>query len=292
MRTFLFFAGSTLGSIGFQASVAIWPDELQKLAWLVPWIWGLWAVIWLIWLATHPALVGAVFGKKKSTPVQPPEAPYQRTGDVRVGDFRGGDVKTGDIHINLPPTIPPASPFPRYEKPEEKIANVKFLRAKDVNLRFDPYEGLSFHETDGPRNLIGLVACFRNDAIYGQVVSPAKYLRAHLRFMDASGQEIGTGISGACWLAYKGDLMTLKADESACVLIVTKSKEEFFIPWKQRKLVSLGSESIFDRDEKFTEPPNAVEVRLVDANSKLALEPVLLDISLENNVFRAVPRQR
>lgn len=283
--------GSALGSIVFQVTIAIWPEKLHKLAWLVPWAWGLWAVIWLTWLVTHPTFISSLWARQEPLPTAQPAAPLSNTGNVKVGDLRSGDIRTGDIHINIPPILRPEL-LPRQQQTEEAKTNIEFLRAKDVNLRFDSYQGLSFHETDEERNLPGLVACFRNDGIYGSKIRTARYLRAHLRFMDADGQEIGTGISGACWLGHKGDLMTLKTDESAYVLIVIRSKEQFYVPWKQRKLVALGSESIFDRDCEFAALPNSVEIRLVDGDDMHVIEPIRLRIFFENGVFRAVLKQQ
>lgn len=53
MRTLLFFLGSTLGSIAFQLTVALKPQSFQSYGWAVKYVWIMWALIWLIWLATH-----------------------------------------------------------------------------------------------------------------------------------------------------------------------------------------------------------------------------------------------
>jgi len=52
------FAGSTVGSIAFQLSVAVWADVFHKYAWTVKYVWLLWGVIWLVWIVTHPSIVG------------------------------------------------------------------------------------------------------------------------------------------------------------------------------------------------------------------------------------------
>src|ERR1700722_1038783 len=52
MRTFIAAFAMTIGGLGFQLGLqAGW---FNHLTWLAPWIWGLSAALWIIWLISHP----------------------------------------------------------------------------------------------------------------------------------------------------------------------------------------------------------------------------------------------
>ena len=92
---------------------------------------------------------------------------------------------------------------------KERKHNIVFLNAEVVKLA---YSGPGFSErTDGQHSfsevkgvstgdMIGLVARFRNEAIYGENVATVRSVRAHLKLLDRNGKEIGTGFSSAQWL--------------------------------------------------------------------------------------------
>ena len=65
----------------------------------------------------------------------------------------------------------------------------------------------SFSEVMGTSTgtMVGLVARFRNEAVYGEDVAAVRGVRAHLKLFDRNGKEIGTGFSSAQWLAHPDD---------------------------------------------------------------------------------------
>src|SRR5580693_592415 len=80
MRTFLFFAGSMVGSIAFQLSVAIYPQQLQNYAWAVKYVWLTWLIVWIAWLISHPSLLGASWNKPAPSKPTAPLARAEATG--------------------------------------------------------------------------------------------------------------------------------------------------------------------------------------------------------------------
>src|SRR5713101_913963 len=77
MRTFLFFLGSTVGSVAFQISVALYPHYLQQYSWVIKYVWILWGVIWLTWAVTNLAFWTKLFGggtSQSETPALPGQA--------------------------------------------------------------------------------------------------------------------------------------------------------------------------------------------------------------------------
>jgi hypothetical protein len=47
---------TTLGSVAFQASVALSPDKLRPYSWAVKYLWLTCVALWIIWVLTHPKL--------------------------------------------------------------------------------------------------------------------------------------------------------------------------------------------------------------------------------------------
>jgi hypothetical protein len=199
---------------------------------------------------------------------------------LRVEDsFKQTVTASPTININVGHPVPAeAAPPAPYER-EESEPNVVFLGARPANLMSDNYKGLVFHETStGSSSLKGIVACFRNDAVHGKTIKPAYGVKAHLRFMDAHEQEIGIGVSGACWLGEKTDLTDLKADESRCVLLmILLTDGQMIAPWKERRKIDWGAETIREKNFELREMPSTVEVRL--GHNELLLAPILLDMA-------------
>jgi hypothetical protein len=60
---------------------------------------------------------------------------------------------------------------------------------------------------------MGIVACFRNEAVYGQRAYNAEDVTAHLILRDLNGQEVGNGVSRACWLNTSSDMVDIKVSK-------------------------------------------------------------------------------
>ena len=54
MRPVLIPIASTVGSVAFQMSVDA--GYIRHFVWAIPWIWGLCAFLWLLWLISHPKI--------------------------------------------------------------------------------------------------------------------------------------------------------------------------------------------------------------------------------------------
>src|SRR5260370_8384419 len=98
-----------------------------------------------------------------------------------------------------------AIPAARDDKPEEnQTHNVVFLNADFVKIAYsgpgfsERTDGMhSFSEVEGASNgdMIGLVARFRNEAIYGQEVNTVRAVRAHLKLFDKTDKELAPSYS-------------------------------------------------------------------------------------------------
>lgn len=166
-----------------------------------------------------------------------------------------------------------------------------FLRADTTWLRQDQDHDsrlLIFRDTQGQHgDVYGAVACFRHDPAQS---ATAYGLRANLRLMDSQGSEIGRGIPGGCWLDETTDLIDLKPDESACVLILANNGK-WTIPWKERRQTGLNEDSISDRTFALTGLPITVEIRLRDRDGNLRLGPLAIGIALVNGHITVTARQ-
>ncbi len=175
-----------------------------------------------------------------------------------------------------PPPPPPVTP----PVPEEPKSNIIFLgpMVRIAELRMSGYEGLAFYEIAEESADKGLVACFRNEAVYGKPGKEAIGVRAHLRFFDKNRQEIGVGVSGALWIGTKGDTINLGVDDSGCVLIMHISREyAAVVRWKERKSVDIASYAIHERDMPAPQMAETVQVRLTAGREPL-LPPVTIDL--------------
>ncbi len=163
--------------------------------------------------------------------------------------------------------------------PKETRHNVVFLGAKPVNLSFDGYQGASFHERTEKTDVVGIVACFRNEAVYGETIKPVRSARAHLKFFDSEGSEVGTGFSRALWLEEKLDLFDLiPGGGSGCVVVILASDQKITVPSKHRANTSWG-EAIKDEFDDLEKLPRVCELSLLDSNNQLVLEPIRLELS-------------
>jgi len=126
-----------LGSIAFQASVALYPSTLQQYGWLVKWIWIAWAAIWLIWLITHPTFVESIFGRSRKTlpeAIPSPQPQVTTTVSPTISPIIAPV-------FNLPSQTPPVLPPPPISKPKPES---KFnIQASDV------YELLLYEQEHG-----------------------------------------------------------------------------------------------------------------------------------------------
>jgi hypothetical protein len=172
---------------------------------------------------------------------------------------------------------------PAVQKPEKIGPNIKFLSVKTVNVSYDEYQGVSYNETSSANSqVIGIVACFRNEAVYSKTITSAYNVKAHLKFIDADGSEVGAGVSRACWLGEKGDTFDLEpGGASGCVIVLLTRNGSIGVPWKERKKDSMG-DSLIDQALELNTLPSKVEISLLDDNNQLLLAPIGLDIASVN----------
>jgi len=169
---------------------------------------------------------------------------------------------------------------------KEQKHNIAFLNAEVVKLMYsgpgysDRTDGKhSFSEVVGPSTgtMIGLVARFRNDAVYGEDVAPVNGVRAHLKLFDHSGKEIGTGFSSAQWLAHPDETFDLLPNgRGGSVLVFLGGKDSKpRVQWKSPD----ASGRMRDRDLELHDGyPSRVEITLMDSNHKPLMKPVVLEI--------------
>lgn len=96
------------------------------------------------------------------------------------------------INVNVGHLPPAATQAPN--KREQNYPNIICLGARTVNISVDGNGAMSFHETREETSLVGVVACFRNDPIFGKTVKSVYNAKAHLKLIDSCGAEIGIGL--------------------------------------------------------------------------------------------------
>jgi hypothetical protein len=117
MRTFFAFVGSLMGSVAFQLSVAIWPNQFQHYAFLVKWVWIGCGLFWLAWLLSHPWIRRHVYARAaifppSQSPVMPLPTPQPSTAakpsrlthKVKCVGVIAGEkaAKIGFVNVEIP----------------------------------------------------------------------------------------------------------------------------------------------------------------------------------------------
>jgi hypothetical protein len=173
-------------------------------------------------------------------------------------------------------------------KPEssEPTPNVIFLGSKTIRIRSGLTSG--FYESDSQNDALASIACFRNELSPSRRVAPAFDIRACIIYRDSVGQEIGTGISEACWM---GDLRRINfpVGESNCViLVISLADGNLFSPFLRHTRSGWGNGIVTD-----TYPLNVnlktIDLRLIRGND-LLLEPIVFDFGTDQN--RPIVKQR
>jgi hypothetical protein len=170
---------------------------------------------------------------------------------------------------------------------KERKHNIAFLSAEVVKLAYsgpgysDRTDGKhSFSEVVGTStgDMVGLVARFRNDAIFGEDVAAVSGVRAHLKLFDRNGKEIGTGFSSAQWLGHPDDTFDLIPNCHGGSVIVCRGgkKTKPLVMWKAHDTAG----RVRDRDLELNDGyPSRAEITLMDSNHRPLLQPVVLDIT-------------
>ncbi len=187
------------------------------------------------------------------------------------------------------PTPPPVSVTPPNK--DSSKWDVRFLSARPVNIAAsqDDEVGLViFREVNHYTGFAGIVACFRNEAIYGKRSYNAENVTAHLVMKNRSGQEIGVGISRGCWLNTPNDMIDIDVSESQCVvlaLVHAKPNEQaaaVFIPCKKRANSVYGDSVTDEAIDIDPEQIAAIEIRLLNSWKFLLLEPTTVNFAIKD----------
>lgn len=178
--------------------------------------------------------------------------------------------------VKVPTPRPAANPEPA----------VKFLgiSAPMVDRVFDVRRRItSFHPEEGGE-FECVVACFRNEVIYGKPPVRINNARAHLKSFDANGLEIGGGVSHGFWLNHSTALVDLiPGTTQECVILLLRDGDKFSVPTKTRGLHRgypiTGEKFLWDMKE----PPESIQVNLLGSDNQFLLPPLLLELDRAGN---------
>lgn len=217
-------------------------------------------------------------------------------GNATGGNATGGSAfqhQELDIHIhNPPPQLPEPPSVPRVEEPKES-SRLTFLGAKVINVRLG---NGGLYEVSDAGDSIGIKMCFRNQVVYGQPTKTAYGVKAHLRFMDDAGSEIGEGVSGIQWLGGStGDMANIRKGESECVCILLMAKRQppvFQVPRNTRVSTGrLGRFGFVDDSPILPQLPRYAELSLIN-DMGLLLPPMLIEITLTDGILAVAPKEQ
>ncbi|SRR6266481_2151986 len=204
-------------------------------------------------------------------------------------DLKAVVVRVQDENAALQRKIEQLAP-PLPEKPSKRTPNIRCLGASTNYLR-QGIHGNGWYDDpkhESQESVPGAVVCFRNEAQHGKDVAAVFDVRASVTFLDDSGQEMGTGITEACWLGDSGDI-DFRLEENHCVVVLLVLRNKSLIcPYKQYVTTSWGGGLRIDAYELF-EAPKTIEIRLISKND-LLLPPCAFDVSMVDG--RPILKQR
>ncbi|HET6841863.1 MAG TPA: hypothetical protein VFK06_09270 [Candidatus Angelobacter sp.] len=269
-------------STAFQISLAA--GQLKNWYWLAPYLWGVSGLSFVIWMVLNAKQFFVNTAKQQSVSMP---IPSQTQQDVSSSVKDSGNSNIVQNFFTGPSPIAASPVLPRTTKAEEPKPHIVFLRAKAINITLGLDNG--FYEATDNGDIDGIKACFRNEAVYGQVIRDAFGIKAHVRLRDKNGNEIGEGVSGVQWLGIAGEEVNIRKNESACVciLIFTRGKErKCAVPFMKRVGAGNfgGSRFIYDGVE-LPEVPSSVEVYLTDEKGML-LPSVIINITVDENEIK------
>ena len=199
--------------------------------------------------------------------------------------FTNAPVFAPQIILSQPRQV--AAPTVQTAPPREPLRhNLVFLGATFVKLRYSgpgygsSTDGMhSFSEVVGASrgDMIGLVARFRNEAVFGQDIKAIRRARAHLKLFDKNSREIGTGFSAALWLGHPDDTFDLIPNaRGGSVLVCWGTKTKANVSWKTRVAVDRLRDNEIELSDGY---PSRAEVTIMDSNDRPLLEPIILEIT-------------
>lgn len=123
---------------------------------------------------------------------------------------------------------------------------------------------------------------FRNVPEVGKEFCDAEFVTAHLRLTDTFGNEIGTGISRACWLNEKADAADINVAETQHIVLLLRGGDQpniASIPYKRRETTSCGDAISDGNIDLALDQIAQIEVTLVDGEGIPLLAPIRIGIN-------------
>jgi hypothetical protein len=196
------------------------------------------------------------------------------------------------INVNIG-THPDSVKVPAPAATPKSEPNVKFLGIRLIRVEFvanvardlSSFHESSVHERARDADIESVVACFRNEGLFGRTVKPIRSVKANLKLFDANHAEIGTGLSRAFWLGRIYDVVDLvPGEDSQCVILLVRDRGKMTVPAKTRE-TDAGYAIIGERFVELTELPHSIEVSLFGPDDQLLLAPLSLELDPTGSVL-------
>lgn len=192
---------------------------------------------------------------------------------IIVGVVSKIPIPEDDPFSNLVPISPITPPAP----------NLQFLSTRRANIEV----GLNYHfyEKEYPTEMVGVVACFRNEPVEGRRVLDAGHVTANIVYRNSEGREIGEGIVRACWLN-EFDTVDFDVGQSHCVILVMKVNDRFLATFSRRHQTEYGIQFLPDQ-YVFNEPISTIELRLLGSRNDLLVPIIVFEFSILEGIPHA-----
>lgn len=270
MRGVLLLAGTAVGSVAFQASVALWPQYLARYAWAVKYVWMAWFVFLLSWLITHEKVLGRKLKKLwrveddaelgEATPPAPSLPPITQTQNPHLENKV--EVNLGELLKKPEPPPFVHKPRPIEPKHEPNLVLIPGVKMGKLYLVGDHWYKTPLSGYARPNEHVALWMEIKNRAD-DRTVGPASGVRAELIIGEDE-------YSPLFWLDQEYNLVKFEFGESNYVLLAVemgdgaRGKGDWRIPTNRRDYDYPSGLNALDLD-------NFVKVTMKDARIRLNL---------------------
>jgi len=175
-----------------------------------------------------------------------------------------------------------SEPYPRrIQEPKlTPTSNLQFRFCKMAKLDIEysdhgATEGFSLSRETGHLHPNAAIACIKNVSRDGPTAEVDR-VRATMTFKDASGQEVGHGVSRGCWLANKLTDANFEVETTHCAVLIYFDGDEAATPYIKEEITEYGL-GITAEPCILNPVPKYIELILVSGNQR-AMPPMTFEL--------------
>jgi hypothetical protein len=225
------------------------------------------------------------FDKKRAD--DQPSAKADANGIGNAAAAGGSIAAARDVILGYQPPAPSPAPPPRRAEELPSVPDIIFLRTRTITIDFS--DGIPYEKQAG-EGAMAVIACLRNDPVYGKNLAEPKHIAGGIVFRDANGEEIGNGVQRGCWLDTHHDMVDFELNKSHCIILVMAVGNKLAAPFKKREKTAYGEVTMLDGFD-LSHNLSTIELRLISSRGVYLVPPLIFDFSIKDGSPLATKRQ-